>query len=231
MIAGHFAFNYKGVRGVALRSLNKQRTGITWTSYRSRALGLRDSKSKPHLTPEWVASRERIFQRAGTLRDALSDEILGHCIIGTSLTSLLSTSGPAFHEYFKDTIACFKDEKYILCFDPSYIESPKGLPLLHICLKTRCTPQDQLKGWVHALELARACATATTGGPASLISASCRGLDDAFGLFIQHMRNMGWDVKEGALMSGAPGAVLVSVSSIEVESGDDEDGLESKKDI
>lgn len=121
-------------------------------------------------------------------------------------------------------------EKYVLCFDPSYLNSPMGIPLLHICLKDRYTPQDQLKAWVHALELARACNT-TTSDPVSLISASYQGLDRGFKLFVQYMESMGWDVKEDALMTGAPGAVLVSLISNEVDSIDSIDSLESKKDI
>ena len=231
MIAGHFAFNYQGVRGVAMRSLNRQRTGILWTSYRSEALGLRNGKVTPNLTPQYVATRERIFQHAGTLRDVFTDKIMGHCTIGTALSSLLSNSGPSFHAHFNETLTCFKNERYVLCFDPSYIASRNGPPQLHICLKQNHTPLDQLKGWVHALELARACTTRNTDDPAALIAASYRGLNDGFRQFIEHVRNLGWDMQEGALMTGTPSAVLVSVRGEEVMSGDGQDPLENRKNM
>lgn len=100
--------------------------------------------------------------------------------------------------------------------------------MLHICLKAGHTPLDQLKAWVHALEVGREYVSTTTDDPVSLIASTNQDLEYHFASFIEHMRGLGWDVEEGALMTGTTGAVLVSV--------DDEDGagdvdLEEKKDI
>jgi len=42
LLAGHLTTNYKGVRGVVLRTLNRQRAGIAWTSYRMDAFASPD---------------------------------------------------------------------------------------------------------------------------------------------------------------------------------------------
>lgn len=135
----------------------------------------------------------------------------------------------------------FKKERYILCFDPAYTHSPKGTPMLHICLKEGHTPLDQLKAWAHASEVGRECAARTTDDPVSLIESTYQDLEFHFKSFIEHIRGLGWDVEEGALMTGAAVAVLVSAKNREgadgkeASDGDDSDGdsddSETKKDI
>ncbi|KIM36697.1 hypothetical protein M413DRAFT_77955, partial [Hebeloma cylindrosporum] len=77
LVALHLIINYLGVRGLVLRSLNRQRLAIAWIMYRNS-----ERSSVP--TPPEVAKRERIFERFGMIRDVDNLEQLGHCSIGSS---------------------------------------------------------------------------------------------------------------------------------------------------
>ncbi|KAF9258183.1 hypothetical protein L218DRAFT_1080552 [Marasmius fiardii PR-910] len=111
-------------------------------------------------TPLEIARLERIFHRPDIIRD-VTGEVLGRCTIGSSLGSIFARNGHIPSTIFD----LFKDEKYILWFDPSCLSSPTtpdlsetvvfGKPHLCVFLKDGHKSPDQLRAWLHAVEVMR----------------------------------------------------------------------------
>jgi hypothetical protein len=102
-------------------------------------------------TPSEVADRERIFERPGTIRDVHTNELLGHCTIGSSLSRILRDPIPS------ELLTLFQREQYLIWFDQRFVaEAPNtGVRRIHICLKEGYTPKDQFMAWIHAVEVCR----------------------------------------------------------------------------
>ena len=83
LLSIHLGMNYKAVRAVNMRTLNRQRATIVFSQL---------SFSNRLLTPAEVSGRERIFENNGIVRD-VDNNILGHCSIGVSFTELLGILG------------------------------------------------------------------------------------------------------------------------------------------
>jgi hypothetical protein len=218
LLAGHLAANYTGIRGVVLRSLNKQRAGITWTLYRTDAFASLDNRNgttAKTLTPREIAFRERIFEWPGVLRNGCNDKVMGHCTIGSSLSTVLTD-----HAGYKSLLRVFRSERYLLCFDAcSVSRNRRGSkrPQLHICLKEGHTPLDQLKAWAHAEEIGRVWTEQSMDGkdePQFLIEATYQIVEDHFAAFVKQLRDLGWNLDEGALMTGSPKAIFVSADEV-----------------
>jgi len=216
LLTGHLATNYAGIRGVVLRSLNRQRAGIAWTVYRTDAFASPDYRqiglTPKTLTPNEVASRERVFEWPGILRNGCTHRIMGHCTVGSSFSTVLAD--PADHQ---NLLRIFLKERYILCFDASSIPRNRRRSRtlrIHICLKEGYTPLDQLKAWVHAEEVGRVWTAGSANNandPVVVIESTYGTVDDHFAAFVEHMRDSGWNLGEGALMTGSPKAIFVSV--------------------
>jgi hypothetical protein len=97
----HLWTNYRAVRAVSMRTLNRQRANIVFSAYLNPSCytGSLDSERLPHrigstpdthcvLTPEGVSARERIFERDGVLR-WLEGSVIGHCTLGVPLKYIL----------------------------------------------------------------------------------------------------------------------------------------------
>ena len=231
LLAGHLVANYIGIRGVVLRSLNRQRAGMAWTGYRINAFKSpnfpKNHVTAKTLTPSEIASEERIFEWPGVLRNGCTDQIMGHCTIGSSYSTVLADH--ADHTYHSSLLRIFDKERYILCFDarsiPHNRRRSKTLRL-HICLQEGYTLLDQLKAWVHAEEIGRVWPT-DHGDMVPLLESTHQIVDDNFTGFVKHMRDAGWNLDEGALMTGSPEAVFISADG-EFGAQMDEEG---KKDI
>ncbi|PYH82051.1 DUF647-domain-containing protein [Aspergillus uvarum CBS 121591] len=135
------------------------------------------------LTPSQVAKQERIFETDGVLRWSSpvptstaaihhfpAGLCIGTCQIGVSLRQfLLRPSSSSFFSFsslalrttrsskslqtnipLSQLSTLFTDEHYIL-----FLSCFKGKWHANILLKSSCTPQSQLKGWLHALLAAR----------------------------------------------------------------------------
>lgn len=181
---------------------------------------------------------ERIFERSGFLRDASTNIVLGHCAIGSSLSSVLS--GPIS----RDVLNIFDNERYILWFDHRCLYSVpgrsalgvKGFLRLHICLKEGYTPLDQLKAWVHAIEVG----TAYKKPPvslqgdedlaAALLRTAYQEVDRLFSTFVERLRDGRWDIDAGAMLTGTPRSILMSVREGD-EAPPGELELEARKDL
>jgi len=100
---------------------------------------------------------------------------------------------------------------------------------MHICLKEGYTSLDQLKAWVHAEEIGRAWTAESIDigdDPAVIVESTYQTVDAHFTAFVEQMRTSGWNLDEGALMTGSPQAIFVSAEEGLVRISDQE-----KKDI
>jgi len=218
LVSLHLVINYLGVRGLVMRSLNRQRLGIAWAAYRS-------SGGTKVPSPTEVSSIERIFSYPGSFRNADSGRFMGHCTIGSS-----------FPEVFRGFIPTglfdlFGKERYLLWYDHQCLhpsgsrpgQSIRGPIRLHIVLKDGYTTNDQLKAWTHAAEL---CEIASHE-PRDIKGIDSSDFDDdealtllrvtyqqtirSFPDFIERMRATGWSTADVALLSGSPKGVLTEV--------------------
>ena len=203
LLVGHLAANFIAVRGVALRTLNKQRACLAWSFFTAKSPG----KQFDVLAPGDLARHERIFHYPPTLRNGLTNQTLGYCDIGARLSDVLTVRSD-----YQDLLDVFSEQKYILCIDAQDVADGTRVPWIHIYLKDGYTPLDQLKAWVHAMETA-ALWTANSSTREHSSSADCTR--DAFLIvelyflpFVERMRQVGWKVDEGALLAGSPKSVL-----------------------
>lgn len=227
LLAGHLAANFVAVRGVALRTLNKQRACLAWSFFTGESLSSTDSRSREPsnvLAPSDLARHERIFQYQSTLRDGLTNQTLGYCTIGARLSDVLSV-----HSDYRDLLDIFSGQKYVLCIDAQGDAGRSGrkIPRINICLKEGHTPLDQLKAWIHAMETVKL----WTANSAVRKRSSTDCIRDAllivevhFLPFVERMRQVGWKLDEGALLAGSPKSILMAVDG-------DANSPETKKDI
>ncbi|KAJ7484235.1 vitamin B6 photo-protection and homoeostasis-domain-containing protein [Mycena latifolia] len=229
LVGLHLALNYVGIRGVILRSLNRQRMTIAWDVYR-------ESSNTKFASPAQVAELERIFERPGVLREIRTNSVAGRCTIGSSLNAVLGGTLIPF-----PLLEQMQDERYVLWFDQRSLaprfnapaELRPGAVHLHICLKEGNTTTDQLKAWAHAAEVGRMLllqqrASFPRPAPAELILAGYRRMEPIFAGFIQGLRNVGWNTADAALLAGAPRALVVSIEATDLEPPFDP-GFEDKK--
>lgn len=216
LLVGHLAANLTAVRGVALRTLNRQRACLAWSFFTGKS----SSKRFEVLAPADLARHERIFHYPPTLRNAFTNQTLGYCSIGARLSDVLSVRSD-----YQDLLNVFSEQKYILCIDAQ--DGTVRVPWIHICLKEGYTPLDQLKAWVHAMETAAlwtANSTAREQSSANYIRDAFLTVELYFLPFVERMRQVGWNVDEGALLTGSPKSILLAVDGRL-------DSSEAKKDI
>ncbi|TID02041.1 RUS1 family protein-like protein [Colletotrichum higginsianum] len=160
LLALHLFLNWKGVRAVKSRSLNRQRANIAFSALFSKG---------QVLTPHHVAERERIFERrGGEVFRWNSGAVLGHCKYGVSLQSLLealaSGGGGGRERCFRlatvdlsTLLRRFEKEEYVLWCVVSERTSYDAASRVRVMvvLKDGVSPKSQLKAWFHGLLLAR----------------------------------------------------------------------------
>jgi hypothetical protein len=214
LLSVHLATNYAAVRAVSMRSLNRQRANIVFSSIVQHG----------HvLSPAEVARRERIFERDGALRWG-DDGIIGYGRVGVSLSTLLQhASGSARHaqtgslhtptDLLNSLAHVFADEAYMLWADE------RGALIV---LKAGSGPGDQLKAWTHALLLTQQQRRQadddddTAGGdarPLGGVAALRQTLDETRSLFeayVASLQDKGWDLDIGALETRAGARAVVA---------------------
>ncbi|KAF5318855.1 hypothetical protein D9619_010969 [Psilocybe cf. subviscida] len=226
LVGLHLAINYFGVRGLVLRSLNRQRLTLLWTHYR-----LSDTRAVE--SPSTTAHREHVFDSFGIIRDAHSGAALGHCSIGSSLSQIVQAPIPSA------VLDLFTQERFVIWFDASCLSPAKsdkdhshlhGLPRIHVCFKEGYTSEDELKGWVHAVETCRvACRSdqpQVNAGVLPTLQAAHDIVNSSFLDFKSKLEGASWNTTECALLSGSPSAVLHAVTNHRDEKAIN---LESKK--
>lgn len=220
MLVGlHLAINYMGVRGLALRSLNRQRAAIAWDIYRS-------SGGSKVPSPTEISRIENILGHPAVFRNPINGSITGQCTIGSSFSD-------KFHGTFPSRLfELFAEERYLLWFDSqclqssgdAYGQSIRGLPHLHIFLKDGYTINDQLRAWLHASELCgltpldrlRTKDSHPSSGDDEalrLVRTSLRRTLEHFPEFTKKMRSNGWNMTDIALMAGSPKTVLTKIDN------------------
>jgi hypothetical protein len=204
-------------------------------------------------SPATVSKSERIFDLSGfgTIRDSITGKILGLCSIGSSLSEHLAQyQQPAW--IATRLLQIFETERYLVWFDAGCLSRglhrdvdikdktsiminrgvvSSGSLRVHISLKEGYTTRDQLKAWVHAVELCRSVAAQTKDSSkdsstkdidaVDAISSAYGTVESQFSSFLDGMGYVGWDCVDCALLTGSP-SVLIS------DPGNDS-GLEDKK--
>lgn len=193
-------------------------------------------------SPATVSNSERIFELFGfgTVRDRITGKNLGLCSIGSSFSELLvQHQQPAW--IATQLLQIFQTERYLIWFgagclrqglhhDVDIIKDEVGATgimirrdvisngslRVHISLKHGYTTRDQLKAWIHAVELCRSVAAHTKGSPTEdihaldAIATAYATVEHHLSSFIDGMGSVGWDFVDCALMTGTPASVIIS---------------------
>ena len=215
LLVMHLVANYFAVRGIAFRTLNRQRTTIAWTAYRQ-------SNTQAVLSPAQVATSERLLEWPGTLRDGRTRRAIGCCTVGSSLSAVRRTPLPAA------LLSLFASERYILCPEERTPRRVSGFcrstgPRLHICLKEGYETADLLKAWVHAVEVGLMWSDFTSSSSSSstaeegsdIIPIAYHVTAQHLSSFVDGMRQAGWDTDGRGIMAGVPRTLLISVQDEE----------------
>lgn len=135
LLAIHLGTNYLAVRAVCMRTLNRQRANLAFSTALNyvekhaddnnlwRGLVALDTLPGPTLND--IRRRERVFEEDGVLR--WNGEILGYCRVGVDLQTLLkcfSDENQVTGSYTESTdfgrlLAIFNDVPYIIWYDES----------------------------------------------------------------------------------------------------------------
>ncbi|KAI0701993.1 vitamin B6 photo-protection and homoeostasis-domain-containing protein [Cytidiella melzeri] len=216
LVTAHVLLNYYAVRGVVLRSLNRQRTGLLWSAYRR---GTAFSKAA---TPLQIARQEHIFARPSSLYQSTpgtdastGSQTVGKCHVGSSLLGTLDIRKP---DIVFTLIDIFAEENYIVWFD--HKAQTNLVVTMHIMLKDGHAVEDHLKAWILATELASLCGTpvrrerTSTELMNALLDAK-HTVNELFPEFLDKMHEAGWD-----LTAAAGGFVTGIPTTIHIESGE-----------
>ncbi len=199
LLAVHLATNHAAVRAVTMRSLNRQRANIVFSTLVDTDI---------ILTPKQVSDRERIFEADGVLRWG-AQEKLGYCRIGVSMQDFLNhvcpadtTSGSFQHLTvdLPDLMNLFNKENYLLWYS---VDTSMATAVV----KQGATPLDLLKAWTHALLIARSVKHVGIQAPkprsqAFALSTLHNTLVQTQQLFEKYttpLRGAGWDLDIAAL--------------------------------
>ena len=187
-------------------------------------------------SPATVSSLERIFDLSGfgAIRDSVTGQKLGLCFIGSSLSEhLILHQLPV--SIATQLLQLFETEGYLIWFDAGslnrslhHIEDKtrlsdfvikrgvvsSGSLRVHISLKEGYTGRDQIKAWVHGVELCRRLTAQSKGSSTEDIDA-VGAIVSAFGIverefssFLDGMGYVGWDCVDCALLTGTPSVIV-----------------------
>ncbi|KAJ3808621.1 vitamin B6 photo-protection and homoeostasis-domain-containing protein [Lentinula aff. lateritia] len=211
MVFLHLLINYIGVRGVIFRSLNRQRACLAWMAFKS--------KSDFTNTPTHLASLEHILVHSNTILSLSSGTVIGHCDIGSSLTTC---------SLDPDIVEIFRHKRYILCLDKKSSLHLGTKPFFHILLKHGFNLADQLHAWILACEIARLFSSTKTGkiGMKTLIQEALTTFDEHYSSFLEDLQKHGWMTDSEyhsppllpgsqiiSFSSSAPKSVIIGISS------------------
>jgi len=120
-----------------------------------------------------------------------------------------------------ELLRMFNAERYVLLID--HRTHDNKLPRLRVVFKHGYTPLDQLKAWVHAVEVGMKMrqGSGRSEKDSDIIRMAYTRVQEHFSAFIERLRERGWDVSAGILVAGTP-KVLVEWREV---------GVEPKKDI
>ncbi len=145
LLAAHLWTNWKAVRSVRLRTLNKARAGMVFG---------RRLEGRMDVSVEEIGRDEKLFERGDAIH--LQGKVVGYCRFADFRSfsaaiqrSIESQERPeqVFGTLLSRLISVFEHEQYLL-----WLDHPSRQFL--IVLKDQATTETQLKGWCHAFILA-----------------------------------------------------------------------------
>ncbi|KAF9078228.1 vitamin B6 photo-protection and homoeostasis-domain-containing protein [Rhodocollybia butyracea] len=177
MVSLHLFINYIAVRGIVLRSMNRQRACLAWVLFKSE-------RSLP-ITPSHLATLEHLLMHSDDdIRSYPSGNKIGQCTMGSSFSACYSNP---------ETIALFAHKRYILCLDKKSSLVVGKAPHLHILLKDGYNSADQLQAWLLACEVARIFASHPSETRMTvLIKDAIASVDKDYATFMEDMQKHGW---------------------------------------
>lgn len=212
LLGVHLGTNYLAVRAVCMRTLNRQRANLVYSSlleqiainkhtthHQSESADSILPRDLKYPTPEEVRVQERIFERDGVLR--FKGQVLGHCRLGVDLMTVLqcftqsdrvtgSHAGNGMADFVR-LLESFKGYDYILWYN-----IPRRTFL--VVLKEGADAATQLSAWMLALYFAK---YGEIEEDESLVDALGRAADflgRVDGEMLEFLGKM-WDVETSAL--------------------------------
>ena len=196
LLVVHLSMNYLAVKSVSMRSINRQRANIIFSS-------LLDNGPAP--TPDQVSRQEHIFENSEVLRWK-GTKPLGKCEIGVAFDGLLhrignihSKTGSAqeLRLNITDLLDCFADEQYLL-----WIDAGKRTAVIVLCKDA--TVRSQIKAWSHALRTMQCFGTRTEIKPLDsdvlhLLQATLKEHNAVFEAWINQLEVTGWNTSTSAI--------------------------------
>lgn len=197
LLSIHLATNYAAVCAVSMRTLNRQRANIIFSTLIDNDVVLTQTE---------VSKQERIFERDGALRWG-SSSIIGYAKIGVRLSALFEIIGRTHSATFsvKDSEitlttleTLFRREKYMLWWG-------ENANSILIVLKDTASNVSQLKAWIHALLTARhvhldpSSSLTSSDSKMSILRETLEYLNVHFDGHIDRLRKAGWDLDTAAL--------------------------------
>ncbi|KAG2133335.1 DUF647-domain-containing protein [Suillus clintonianus] len=208
LVFGHLLANYLAVRSVVLRSLNRQRSSILWSTFRNSKADGRPVV----LIPRDVSNREIILDFPNSIRDAVTNKVIGHCSLGVSVQYAMTRCSTS---HVLKMLQHFQEEPYVIFVAEPRTWGRRG-PSILVCFKEGYGSLDQLRAWLHALEIAAiwSARAMRAGASASevedMVLSTRETLRKEFSRFLGCLKETGWNVEEGAMMMGSPGSVIMS---------------------
>ncbi|KAF5370391.1 hypothetical protein D9758_006924 [Tetrapyrgos nigripes] len=162
----HLLINYFCVRGVTLRTLNRQRASLAWAGFHRSSS---DVKSAQVPSPSEIMRHERLFSPPDFIWSSRGSRAVGRCTIGSSIGSVFDKASASLLPPSR-LLESFKHEPFVVWFDPRSLLSSRGpnnsesksrpalhvkaFPHLHVFLKEGHASSDQLKAWLISCEVA-----------------------------------------------------------------------------
>jgi hypothetical protein len=204
----HLGMNYLAVRSVSMRTLNRQRANLVFSTVYPKLPQTEGGKTRGlrerFPTPEEISLQERIFERDGVLR-LQGGKVLGYCLIGVPLRSILdhfttadkitSSYTGANSQNIAKLLDIFQDEGYFMWYD-------KKRSRFLICLKFPSDTETQLRAWMHALFMAVQIESGLEGSSVidviSNTKRECQSWMERYKV-LENLRSVGWDLDTAAL--------------------------------
>ena len=205
LVGVHLWTNYRAVRAVTMRTLNRQRANIVASHY---------FVSGNVLNPKAVAMRERIFEADGLLR--WNGKNIGWGVIGSlgvliaaldpQNTGATKLDGGVQSSIWHQLVGLFHGEEYVVWYDS----------ICHrfiACLQENCSTIGQLKAWSHGLLLVHKmkqidqAERSKTSSPEAIFDAvqkSKEQIDLSFSKMVKGLEEGGWNL-EGSTMETTSG--------------------------
>lgn len=208
LLSIHLGTNYLAVRAVSMRTLNRQRANIVFTTFVARWAAELPAPSHVKdcvLDPDEVSRLERIFEWDGVLR--WNDKVVARCSIGVPLRVLLDSLGQAntttasyvtTNVSIDDILSLFSSQLYLIWYD-----AKDGHFI--IVLKAGATTQTQLKAWLHVITVLKKLSEDNLGASAhperllEILATTLRDVERYWTEILPLMVEKDWDVEHGAL--------------------------------